>query len=38
LHAPYQTTVEGEVKEGKMVSLKVLPEERRKDVVNYFEH
>jgi hypothetical protein len=37
LHAPYQTTVEGEVKEGKLVSLKVLPEERRKDVVNYFE-
>jgi hypothetical protein len=37
LHAPYQTTVEGEVKAGKLVSLKVLPEARRNDVVNYFE-
>ena len=33
LHAPYNTTVEAEVKEGKMVSLKVIPEERRRDVV-----
>lgn len=33
LHAPYQTTVEGVLKDGKVVSLKVLPEERTKDVV-----
>jgi len=33
LHAPYNTTVEAEVKDGKMVSLKVFPEERKKDVV-----
>jgi hypothetical protein len=32
LHAPYNTTVEAELKDGKMVLLKVLPEERRKDV------
>jgi len=33
LHAPYNTTVEAEMKDGKMISLKVFPEERRKDVV-----
>ena len=32
LHAPYQTTVEGVLKNGKLESLKVTPEERRKDV------
>ena len=32
LHAPYQTTVEGEVKDGKLVRLNVVPEARRKDV------
>ena len=33
LHAPRQTTVEATVKDGKIISLKVTPEERRKDVV-----
>jgi hypothetical protein len=33
LHAPQQTTVEASVKHGKVVSLKVTPESRRKDVV-----
>lgn len=33
LHAPEQTTVEASVKGGKVVSLKVTPEARRKDVV-----
>jgi Domain of unknown function (DUF5703) len=33
LHAPYNTTVEAEVKNGKMTSLKVFPEERKKDVI-----
>ncbi|OZI09542.1 hypothetical protein BWI93_03505 [Siphonobacter sp. BAB-5385] len=33
LHAPYQTTVEGILKNGKLEQLKVWPEERRKDVV-----
>lgn len=33
LHAPQQTTVEASVKGGKVVSLKVTPEARRKDVV-----
>ena len=33
LHAPYNTTVEAEVKGGKMISLKVFPEERKRDVV-----
>lgn len=34
LHAPYQTTVEATVKNGKLESLIVLPAERMKDVVN----
>ena len=33
LHAPYQTTVEGQVENGKVVDLKVTPESRRKDVI-----
>lgn len=33
LHAPQQTTIEGEVRDGKVVTLKVTPESRRKDVV-----
>jgi alpha-L-fucosidase 2 len=32
LHAPFQTTVEGTVRNGRLEGLKVLPEERRKDV------
>ncbi len=32
LHAPYQTTVEGVLKEGIVISMKVTPESRRKDV------
>lgn len=32
LHAPYQTTVEAKVKDGKLVLLKVLPKEREKDI------
>lgn len=32
LHAPYQTTVEGVLKEGKVVFLKVVPESRLGDV------
>lgn len=34
LHAPYNTTVEAIVKNGKVQLLKVLPAERMKDVVN----
>lgn len=37
LHAPYQTTVEAAVKDGKIESLKVVPESRRKDIVNLFD-
>ncbi|MEJ5994997.1 DUF5703 domain-containing protein [Pedobacter sp. Du54] len=33
LHAPYQTTIEGVVKNGKLELVKILPEERAKDVV-----
>jgi hypothetical protein len=33
LHAPYNTTIEGVLKDGKVTSLKVLPAERLKDVV-----
>jgi hypothetical protein len=32
LHAPYNTTVEAELKEGKLTQLKVLPESRSHDV------
>jgi hypothetical protein len=32
LHAPYNTTVEAELKGGKVILLKVIPEERSKDV------
>jgi hypothetical protein len=35
LHAPKQTTVEGLLRGGKLVSLKVTPESRAKDVVNW---
>jgi len=34
LHAPYNTTVEGIFKAGKLEQLKVTPESRAKDVVN----
>ncbi|KLT64487.1 hypothetical protein AB669_17735 [Pedobacter sp. BMA] len=32
LHAPYQTTVEGTLKNGKLIDLKVLPESRKADI------
>ena len=34
LHAPYQTTVEGTLKNGKLIALKVSPEKRRADIIN----
>jgi len=34
LHAPYQTTVEGLLKDGKLLFLKVFPEERKTDIIN----
>lgn len=37
LHAPYNTTVEAEWKGGKLVNLKVVPEERRGDVEVMFK-
>jgi alpha-L-fucosidase 2 len=33
LHAPFRTTVEGHVEDGKITHLKVIPESRAKDVV-----
>ncbi len=36
LHAPYNTTVEATIKNGKLEQLEVLPKEREKDVVNMF--
>ena len=36
LHAPYHTTVEASVKNGRVESVIVVPEERKKDVVNMF--
>ncbi len=32
LHAPFNTTVEGILKNGQVVSLKVTPESRRADI------
>jgi hypothetical protein len=32
LHAPYNTTVEGALKDGKLVNIKVTPESRRQDL------
>jgi hypothetical protein len=37
LYAPYSTTVEAELKAGKLVSLKVQPEERRGDIINLLQ-
>ncbi|UKT65444.1 DUF5703 domain-containing protein [Pedobacter mucosus] len=34
LFAPYQTTVEGTLRDGKLTDLKVVPEERKEDIVN----
>jgi len=33
VHAPYRTTVEGHVENGKITNLKVTPQSRAKDVV-----
>ncbi len=33
LHAPYQTTVEGRVENGKLLDVKVLPSSREKDLI-----
>ena len=33
LYAPYNTTVEAELKDGKLIMLKVLPESRKADIV-----
>ncbi|MEN0056564.1 MAG: hypothetical protein AAGC65_23000, partial [Mucilaginibacter sp.] len=33
LHAPYNTTIEASLKNGKVEHLKVLPTERSKDVI-----
>jgi hypothetical protein len=33
LHAPNRTVIEGEVKDGRLMSLKVTPQSRQKDVV-----
>lgn len=35
LHAPGPTVVEGELRDGKLVTLKVTPESRAKDIVNW---
>jgi alpha-L-fucosidase 2 len=37
LHAPYNTTIEGIVKNGNIESLKVTPESRREDVIVMIE-
>ena len=33
LHAPYQTTVEGHVENGKITNLQVTPKSRAKDII-----
>lgn len=37
LYAPYSTTVEAVLKAGKLVSLKVQPEQRRGDIINLLQ-
>lgn len=37
LHAPYQTTVEGTLKNGKLMELKVFPAARKADIVNMIQ-
>jgi hypothetical protein len=37
LHAPYGTTLEATVKDGKVKNLKVFPESRRNDIINMFD-
>jgi hypothetical protein len=37
LHAPYNTTVEGVLKNGKLESLKVFPVSRTQDIVNCYQ-
>lgn len=37
LHAPYQTTVEATVRNGKIENINVFPESRRKDIINMFK-
>jgi len=34
LHAPYNTTVEGEFRDGKLISLKLTPKSRKADIFN----
>lgn len=36
LHAPYETTVEAMVKNGKVELIKVVPEARKKDIINLY--
>ena len=33
LHAPYNTIIEGELKEGKIISLQTFPKHREKDII-----
>ncbi len=37
LHAPYQTTIEGVLKNGKLEELKVSPEARKQDIINLLD-
>lgn len=37
VHAPGNTTIEGELKNGKLIGLKVAPENRNKDIINYLK-
>lgn len=37
LNAPYHTTVQGKVKNGKLLDLVVIPSSRKADVINMFE-
>jgi hypothetical protein len=38
LNAPYNTTVEGTVENGKLINLKVIPQSRMADVVDMTKH
>lgn len=37
LHAPQSTTISGELKDGKLVQLEIVPVSRNKDLINYLK-
>jgi alpha-L-fucosidase 2 len=38
IHAPMNTTIEGKLENSKLIYMKVTPEHRKKDIINYLDH